>query len=402
MASIAGVESAVCPATNGPEDWTGCVYESANKPDVNAIPLLRVPRPGQWVGRIWLRDAAGNHDRRTAVGVPLGFDDSPPDLSFKPQDPDDPALIAVRASDAVSAIQRAEIEIRQRGTAPWTPVPTTRAASGFHAYIDDEHLADGVYEIRARAYDMAGNERSIDHDPSGALMTRTVPARINTRLVAGKVKRIARRSRRGKRRTRRVIIVRPRARYGRTIPIRGRLTTPGANPIANASIEVWQQIARPGASWRRVAVIGTDKKGRFKFKALRGPSRILRFRYPGTAVIRARTAEVEIHVKATSTMRASRDRVVNGDEVVFRGRVQSTPLPPTGKLVKLQAYSRGSWLTFATPRADPNTGRWSYRYRFTATRGTVRYRFRAAIPREAGYPYDAGTSRRVAVVVRGL
>ena len=88
--------------------------------------------------------------------------------------------------------------------------------------------------------------------------------------------------------------------------------------------------------------------------------------------------------------------MVNGDEVVFHGRVKG------GKLIQLQAYSRGSWLTFATPRASAATGRWKYRYRFTATRGSVRYRFRARLPREAGYPYDAGTSRAVPVRVRGL
>jgi hypothetical protein len=402
-APIAGVETAVCPVRNGPEVWTGCVYGRVATTNVTAIPTLRVPRAGQWVGRIWLRDAAGNHDPRSAVSVPLRLDDSAPQLAFQLPDPNDPARIDVRASDAISGLSRTEIEIRRRGTASWTALATTRSPAGFFAYLDDEHLGDGVYDLRARAVDMAGNERSTDRDAAGRLVTRAVPVRINTRLVAGQVKRrTAKRSRGGRRRTRRVIVVRPTVRFGRTIPIRGRLTTPGANPIANATVEVWERLGLPGARWRRIALIGTTSEGRFRFKALRGPSRVLRFRYPGTALVRARTTEVDIHVKAGSTMRSSRKRVVNGDEVVFRGKVLGRPLPATGKLVKLQAYSRGRWLTFATPRASANTGRWSYRYRFTATRGTVRYRFRAELPREAGYPYDAGSSRRVSVIVRGL
>ena len=140
-------------------------------------------------------------------------------------------------------------------------------------------------------------------------------------------------------------------------------------------------------------MIGTDATGRFKFKALRGPSRVVRFRYPGSPLVRARTAEVEISVKATTTLRTNRKRVVNGEDIVLSGRVLGQPLPPVGKLVQLQAYSRGRWITFATPRADATTGRWSYRYRFTSTRGTVRYRFRARVPREAGFPYASGTSR---------
>jgi hypothetical protein len=75
-------------------------------------------------------------------------------------------------------------------------------------------------------------------------------------------------------------------------------------------------------------------------------------------------------------------------------------VPDGGKLIDLQAYYRGGWRTFATPRTDAR-GRWSYRYRFGATRGTVRYRFRARIRREAAYPYELGYSRRVVVTVRG-
>ena len=142
-------------------------------------------------------------------------------------------------------------------------------------------------------------------------------------------------------------------------------------------------------------MIGTDGSGRFTFKALAGPSRTLRFRYPGTAIVRARTTEVDIRVRAASTIGVNRRRVVNGEDIVLRGRIRGGPLPSVGKLVQLQAYSRGRWLTFATPRADRGTGRWSYRYRFTSTRGTVRYRFRARIPQESGFPYIVGHSHAV-------
>ena len=199
-----------------------------------------------------------------------------------------------------------------------------------------------------------------------------------------------------------MIVVRPTIRYGQTIPIRGRLTMPGGNPVAEGSVEVSERMALPGAQWEPVSVVATDRAGRFVFKALRGPSRTLRFRYPGTALVRARTTEVGLEVKAASTLRSNRRRVVNGEEIVLRGRVMGGPLPGVGKLVQLQAFSRGRWLTFATPRADAVTGRWSYRYRFTATRGTVRYRFRARVPAESGFPFATGVSRSVYVVVRGL
>ena len=118
---------------------------------------------------------------------------------------------------------------------------------------------------------------------------RRVPLRIDTRLTAGELRtQRVRRARGRKPRIRRVIVVRPRVRFGRVVPITGRLTTPGGNPVANASLEVWQRISRPTARWRRVAIVGTNGNGRFVFKAMRGPSRVLRFRYPGTNLVRAR------------------------------------------------------------------------------------------------------------------
>jgi hypothetical protein len=364
---------------------------------------VQVPADGAWVGRFWLRDAAGNENRDAAASVPLYLDRAPPQLGFLLREPDDPTRIELRASDSVSGLGRAEIEIRRRGDAAWLPVMTRRSGAGFVATLDDENLPDGTYDLRARAYDVAGNIQSTDREVGGRAATRAVPARIGTRLVAGRIKRVVAGGSNGRpRRTRQITIVRPRVGYGRTIPIRGRLTTPGGNPVANASIEVWEQLALPHAESRRVAIIATCGRGRFRFKALRGPSRHLRFRYPGTPLVRARTAEVDIRVRASSTFEVRPKRVVNGEEITLRGRVRGYRVPSVGKLVQLQAYSRGKWLTFATPRASAANGRWNYRYRFTSTRGTVRYRFRALVPREAGFPYDSGASRSGYVVVRGL
>jgi hypothetical protein len=111
---------------------------------------------------------------------------------------------------------------------------------------------------------------------------------------------------------------------------------------------------------------------------------------------------VELRIAAVTSMRASRRSVVNGEDVVFRGRTQGGNVPATGKLIQLQVYSRGKWLTFATPHASARDGVWTYRYRFVATRGRVLYRFRARLPAESGYPFEPGVSSSVHVLVRGL
>jgi hypothetical protein len=82
------------------------------------------------------------------------------------------------------------------------------------------------------------------------------------------------------------------------------------------------------------------------------------------------------------------------------GALRGGYVPEGGKLVDLLAYYRGQWRTFATTRTVA-AGRWSYRYRFGATRGLVRYRFRARLRREAAYPFELGYSPVVRVTVRG-
>ena len=158
----------------------------------------------------------------------------------------------------------------------------------------------------------------------------------------------------------------------------------------------------PSAEWRRVAQVRTSKRGRFRFKALRGPSRLLRFRYPGTATIRARARQVDLRVRAVTSLRVTQKRVVNGEEIRFGGRLKGRQTGETGKLIHLQVYTRGRWSTFAAPRANRESGAWRVPYRFTATRGRVRYRFRALVPRETSFPYETGVSRSVQVTVQGL
>jgi len=218
----------------------------------------------------------------------------------------------------------------------------------------------------------------------------------------GKPTRIRARNAKGKWRTRTVLRVNPSARFGRTIPLRGRLTMPGGNPLADTQVEVWERVKLPTADWRRVSVITTSKTGRFRFNALRGPSRTLRFRYPGTATIRSRTTQIDLGVRAMTSFRATRNRVVNGEEVRFHGRLRGRQTGQTGKLLYVQVFTRGRWSTFATPRANRASGLWSQPYRFSATRGLVRYRFRVLIPRETSFPYETGRSRSVVVTVRGL
>ncbi len=399
---VAALVSDVCPARNVAGDRAGCV--NGRRPVTKAMmENFTVPARGEWRARFWLEDEAGNQNPGTAEEVLLAFDDDAPRLAFLPPDPEDPSRIHVSVSDDTSAPARGEIEARREGDDKWRSLESKLEGASLSALIDDESLPDGLYSLRARVFDLAGNERSTTEGTDGKPVKIALPVRVRTRLAVGRVKRVrSRRTRRGKRVYRRTLVVRPRSSYGRTVRLSGRLTTPGANPLADRDIEVFEQLALPSAPWQPVATVRTSKTGRFTYRALRGASRTLRFRYAGTSTIRGRTSDVRLLVKAVTSIRANRRAVVNGEDVVFRGRLKGGPLPPTSKLLQLQAFSRGKWLTFATPRADPTSGLWSYRYRFAATRGRVRYRFRARVPREGSYPFETGKSRVTRVTVRGL
>lgn len=397
-APIARALVAICPAHS--RDESSCTPSRSVGRVTNAV--VSVPGAGQWRARVRLEDEAGNASRVNAAERILKVDDKPPAVSFQRPSADRPALVRVAARDDTSGLGVREILLRRRGSPAWINLPVSVQQSGFSTVIDDENLPDGRYQLRARAVDLAGNERSTDRLSDGKLAELALPLRIKTRLAVGRPTRVRARGAGGKRRYRVKLVASPRAGFGRTIPLRGRLTSPGANPLPGREVRVLEQTRLPSSPWRLIATVRTSRTGRFTFRALRGPSRTLRFRFGGSDTICGRTADVRLGVRAATTMRVSRGRVVNGEDVTFRGRLRGRPLPRPGKLIELQAYARGRWLTFGTTRANPRTGRWSYPYRFSATRGNVRYRFRARVPKEASYPYETGASRRIKVSVRGL
>ena len=397
-APIAAAEYRLCPVS-GPT--SACVSGKREATGISEINDLKVPKEGEWTLTLWLRDAAGNARPETAAEpLQLHFDAGPPTVEIEPQDPQDPARVRVRATDAVSGIARGELELRRQGGKSWRSMPVTLEPGGFSGMIEDERLRDGVYDLRVRAWDAAGNERSSDRR-DGEAARLTLPLRVKTRLQVGKKRRVV--ARRAKRRRVRIVYVRkPAVDLGRKLKIGGRLTAPGGNPLADVEVEVAARVATPGVQFQPVATLRTSKSGRFRYVVPAGPSRIVRFRYAGALRIRSQTKQVHVRVLAASTISVDRKRVVNGEAVTFRGKLRGAFLPASGKLMELQFFDRGKWRTFRTFRASGQDGTWEYSYRFDGTRGTRTYRFRIRVPRENGYPYATGRSRRVAVTVRGL
>lgn len=181
--------------------------------------------------------------------------------------------------------------------------------------------------------------------------------------------------------------------YGKRVPITGRLVGPNGAPIAGAVLAVQVQTAVPGASMADAAQVTTAADGKFAYTAPAGPSRVIRFGYRAyTADLSfADTTDVRLLVSAGVTMRATPKKVRNTKATVFKGRLLGRPIARRGVVVDLQVFFRKQWRTFAAPRTN-EAGVYRFKYRFMA--GAATWRFRARVRKDSSYPYEIGYSTK--------
>jgi hypothetical protein len=362
-------------------------------------------------------DVAGNRSSERAVSFKI--DRSPPELVvFEEPDQGDPRQVVVAASDRTSGVANGVVEMRRMHTdGKWIELATARDGDRFLATIDDESIERGVYQLRARVTDHAGNESTGDRRRDGSQATvDTATLRQGTRLTAGLVTKSAKKTKKvcskkkpgKKRKCRKKTTTKPGGQligslgvaFGKGAAARGTLENEAGAPLADAVVDVYARSSAAGSEFQRIGAVRTDPKGSFAYTVPPGTSRSVRFRYDGDGRHRSAEEAAVVKVAAAATITSSHKTRRNGQTVTFKGKLRSLPIPAAGKLLDLQAFYRNKWRTFATPRANPK-GKWSYRYRFGATRGTVPYRFRVLIRPESAYPYDLGHSPTVRVVVRG-
>ena len=400
-APIAVAHYRVCRA-----DGSECKDGSRSGGGIDRLPDVSVPGPGEWQLRVWREDAATNREPANAsVPVTLRFDPEAPQLGFEQSPASDPTQVSVRVTDRVSGLASGQIEISREGSGVWQTLLTRVDGNRLVARVDDALLPPGSYRLRATARDHAGNQRSSDMRLDGQAMVIGLPIRIPTGIRAGVVRTRTERSatgRRGKRgeRQRQVVTLDPAARviFGRPVRLSGRLQNRDGQPIRDAEILVLSRSA--GTAEQLAATLRTDAQGKFTHVTRASSTQTLQFVYQGTALMLPSQSEVALSVPAASTIRARPRRLRNGRTVRFAGRVRSVPIPPAGKLVELQVVLSGDWQTFRTTYTDA-AGEWRVPYRFERTCGLTRYRFRARLPAEAGYPFETGVTRGVGVLVRG-
>jgi hypothetical protein len=365
-----------------------------------------VPSPGEWELRLWREDAASNQQPENAsLPVKLRFDPEPPKLGFEDPSADDPTRVSVQVTDPISGLGGGEIEMSRVGSGVWQALPTSQENSHLISRIDDAALPAGEYELRATAHDQAGNLASTSQRLDGQAMKVKLPLRIASSVRAGAIekKRVRRTVHHGGKShkvTRTITVLNPRAKvgFGRHVRLAGVLVDGSGNPVAGAPIQVYSR-PREGEE-ALVDTLSTGAHGHFAYALDAHASQALRFAYPGTATRLPAEDKVALLVTARSTFVINRTRILNGQSVVFSGRVQGRPLPAAGKLIELQVRLSDEWSTFRTIRSKAD-GRWRIPYRFERTCGVQRFRFRARLPGEAGYPLESGHSSVLALTVKG-
>jgi hypothetical protein len=365
---------------------------------IGAIHDLAVPSPGEWELRLWREDAAGNELASNASQpVRLRFDPEPPQLGFEMPNAEDPTRVSVLVTDRISGLSGGTIEISRAGSGTWQILPAGKEGDRLVVRIDDFSLPPGDYELRASARDQAGNLAGTDRRLDGQPMRLRLPLRIATSMKTGVIeKRTV--VRKGKRRTVTVLEPRLKVGFGDRVRLAGRLVNRAGHPIADAKLIVY---SRPSEGIEQVdGTVTTDSRGQFIYTVEARSSRRFRIVYGGTPTILPVEDTATLLVKGYSTASVEPNRILNGDSVVFSGRVKGRPLPEGGKLLEIQYRAAGEWQTFETLRTKPD-GSWSFEYPFTRTCGVQRYDFRVHLPPEAGYRLEPGNSRVLTVRVRG-
>jgi hypothetical protein len=249
------------------------------------------------------------------------------------------------------------------------PVPCPLAGQ-LDLDFDTTAISDGSHRVELELRDLAGNRTLVGPYP---ILVRNSPA-------------VASPPKPGRLTLKRYEV---RSKYGGRAVIEGTLADFGEAPLASAQIEVASRPLMRNAVFAPTAPAVTDANGHFTVAVPPGTSRTLRLRYASSEV------SAEVVIPAPVKLKVSPGKTRNGKSVRFRGSIPGTD---AGTRVELQARSGRRWVPFRT--ATLTNGRFSARYKFTSTTRTQRYKFRAVVRKDPNFPYAAGHSPAVSVLVR--
>ena len=364
------------------------------------------------------------------------IDESPPSISFEPQNPHDPTGLVIDTSDGESGVAGGTIEMAPAGTNDWTSLPTTFDGSHLLAHFDDAGLT-GSYAFQATACDNVGNcatssERlplplrlASDSQVSltqivDPLRRRTVVERVRRggRLETIKVVKLVRECN-----TRRVwsrghgwraerICRAPRIHatktlnvpYGRPVTLHGLYTTAAGVPLPGEPVKILAAPDNHSGAFGQIGVATTAANGSWSATVPPGPSRIIRAVTDGTATILPSSGQVTTIVPAKIRLvRVWPARVPWGGTVHLVGQLLGGYLPPGGALVRLRIGYGSTYETYGVEEHVSGNGRFSTVATFGPGDPSIlrTYWFQIASLPMGNYPYAPAASQRVPVIVGG-
>lgn len=416
--SASGIDGAHWRIT-GPLYDGGAKYTS--KDDAESLSNQRVPRPGVYRLRVWLKDKAGNSSSSNGADATMRLDDVAPGVAFEPLKgeaaPQLPGTVRAEVSDEHSGPARGQIHYRRLGTRRWAELPAELKAgkapgtAQLVAHVPGD-LPPGTYAFRAEARDGAGNEAASTRRADGTEMAlrKTPPPPV---AAAQPARTATRPAARPKAKTRLFAKLRWRRRRGQrvTVPfgsgarLSGRLVNADGVGLAGRALRIVSRHSRGALTRRRVDRVRTGRHGGFRLPLAAGPSRRITVRFRGApGLAGARRAGLRLRVRGRAVLHAGPRKLRTGGALRLWGRVRArgAAIPRRGKLVAVQYYEREArrWRPVLVTRSD-HSGRFRARYRFRYVQGTARIRLRALALAEERWPYAPGPSRPLLVRVRG-
>ena len=183
--------------------------------------------------------------------------------------------------------------------------------------------------------------------------------------------------------------------FGRRPRVVGRFALPTGAPGPPALVCVSARPAFPNSTETLVGPpLRTDARGRVSVRLPAGPSRIVYLTYWRGAE-RVLTRAIRLRVKPRLGLRVRpRGRLHNGQTMTLRARLRG-PFHARREVRFLAKPPGGRWVPFSNDfvkRTGP-AGVASVSHTFRHVSGAQRFRFKARVPRQAGYPYEAGHSQ---------
>lgn len=185
--------------------------------------------------------------------------------------------------------------------------------------------------------------------------------------------------------------------FGKDANVIGRLRTDAGDPVAGATLCVKMQTLGIKSRPSNVGTVQTDASGRYRYSVPPGPNRDVEigYRHDSHQIVR----DVRYYARARPTLKLAPSALHNGQRVHLWGQL---PRPHAARrVVIIQANVPGSsrWITFRKATTSKR-GTFATGYRFTSTTRRTHYRFRALVPRQAGYPWVEGHSKPAGILVK--